>query len=473
MRFGPAKRLFATMRFRLTFWNTITILVVLGSVLLGVRQGLNYTLMRELDQLLMEDTVEVSLELQRNFPNWERIEGFLERKSASHREHEWFGAVTGADGQIRAASSSRPPATLPTTPDAESNFTSGPNRLAHRKVVLPDTSIWNVWTGAKLEFISEDINRLTKMLLAAGAVVLIVAPLSGYWLAGRATKPLADIIQTTSRLHPDRLDERLRLRGTGDELDQLSSTINHSMDAIAEHINRQRDFVANAAHELRSPLAAIRTSVEVALDQDRTLEYYRELLGDLAEESERLSILTNRLLLLAEGDAGFMTPGEKSVSLDRLARQATEMFRGVAEHRGIALETRIDDGIYIHGDAAHLRQVVQNLIDNAIKFTPTGGHVVVETEVKGQSAVLRVQDSGVGIPSEDLPHVFDRFFRSDRSRRAKEPTAGTGLGLSICESIVRAYKGRIDISSHVGQGTTVTVTFPSPIDVEKIEDKVS
>ncbi|HEX3869564.1 MAG TPA: HAMP domain-containing sensor histidine kinase, partial [Pirellulales bacterium] len=283
-----------------------------------------------------------------------------------------------------------------------------------------------------------------------------------YWLAGRATRPLAKIIDTTARLHPSKLDERLHLRGTGDELDRLSVTINGMLDRIATYLDEHRRFTADAAHELRSPLAALQSTVEVALNVERTPTEYKDLLCEMLEECSSLRDLVNRLLLLAESDAGQTNIGTEVVPLDRLVTRGCEFFTAVAESRGLTMNCMISAPVEIHGDPSRVRQVVTNLIDNAIKFTPSGGSITVEltnSPAVGQ-AILRVADSGIGIPESDLPHIFKRFYRADKSRQRGAKTGGSGLGLSICESIVKAHGGQIAAESTLGHGTTITVRLP-------------
>jgi heavy metal sensor kinase len=297
--------------------------------------------------------------------------------------------------------------------------------------------------------------------LLTGGGILLIAPPVGYWLAGRAIRPLQNIISTTERLRPGALAERLPLRDTGDELDQLSITINGFLDRLADHLKRQRDFVANAAHELRSPLAAVRTSVEVTLQRDRSSSEYQDLLADVAEEATSLSRLVNQLLLLAEGDAERLKPGGGMVPLADIAARAADMFQGVADQRGVELAVTRADAVVVRGDAGHVRQVIHNLVDNALKFTPPGGRVEVDVGPGAPGrAAMRVRDTGVGIAAADLPHVFDRFFKGDRARPRDGEARGTGLGLSICQAIVTAYGGRLDVASELGRGTTVTVDLP-------------
>ncbi|HLQ46007.1 MAG TPA: HAMP domain-containing sensor histidine kinase, partial [Planctomycetaceae bacterium] len=298
----------------------------------------------------------------------------------------------------------------------------------------------------------------------SAAVVFVAAPLLGYWLAGRMTGYLAEVIHTAARLHPDQLQERLPLRGTDDELDQLAKTINLLLDRIARHLQERRDFLANAAHELRTPLAAIRSSAEVALGGDRSAEEYEELLGEIIEEGIALEALVNQLLLLSETEADWLKLRGERFAFDEVVLKAVEMFRGVAETKEIELVIGTVDHADLEGNRQHLRQVLNNLLDNAIKFTPDGGRVSIslKRDVAREQLLLEIRDSGIGIRPEDLPSVFQRFFRGDNARRREPEHQGTGLGLSICRAVVEAHGGHITASSQLGQGTTFVVTLPLP-----------
>jgi heavy metal sensor kinase len=462
MRFGPVEHLFRTLRFQLTFWNTIVILVLVSAALWGVREGLRWTLLTELDKALAEDVKEVQLTVERYYPNKDLIGEELDRKAESHKDRGWYVRIFLADSTLFWQSDSAPELHMPMVKAMQHGpYNRGSYRLLQRPIPAGRAPAMVVRVGATRYAVDDDIWRMTKMILMAFAFILVVAPLSGYWLAGRATRPLATILQTTARLHPDNLSERLPLRGSGDELDRLSATINSMLDRLAAHLEQQRLFVANAAHELRSPLAAMRTSVEVALQRDRSDAEYRDLLADLVEQCAALSSLINHLLLLAEGDAGLLH-ADGEVRLDHLATAAVDMFQGIAEQRGLELRARVFEPARVRGNSVHWREVIHNLIDNALKFTPAGGSVTVEVNAPSQAeqVQLRVRDTGTGIAPEDLPNVFERFYRADKSRQRAELGGGTGLGLSICQSIVKAYGGNIAVASTVGKGTTFTVSVP-------------
>ena len=464
MRFGPLKHLPRTLRFQLTFWNTIVILVLVGGALWGVREGLRWTLLSELDTLLADDVEEVKLTIDGFGLNWDQLATELGPKVISNRHRGWFVRIFSTNGELLWSSDNAPELSVPMAQAVKSGAYNRENyRLLQRAIPLGKrSSPLIVRVGVRRDPVDEDIWRLTEMMLVAFAFILLAAPLSGYWLAGRATRPLAIILQTTARLHPDNLSERLPLRGSGDELDQLSATMNGMLDGLALHLEQQRSFVANAAHELRSPLTAMRTAVEVALERDRSAAEYRELLTDTIEECIGLGNLIKHLLLLAEGDAGLLH-ADGEVRLDELVRRSVDMFQGIAEQHDVILCAEASKPVLVPGNRVHLREVIHNLIDNALKFTEAGGSVNVEVSAEADSpqVQLRVRDTGAGIPADDLPKVFERFYRADKSRQRAQPIGGNGLGLSICQAIVHSYGGQIGIASTVGQGTTVTVSLPA------------
>ncbi|TXT36968.1 MAG: histidine kinase [Planctomycetota bacterium] len=250
------------------------------------------------------------------------------------------------------------------------------------------------------------------------------------------------------------------------------------MDRTAEYLQQKHDFLANAAHELRTPLAAIHSSVEVALHSDRSAEEYRELLGDVIEETESLELLVKQLLLLAEVDADRLKIHAESVRLEELIQAACDMFQATAESHGIRLEVHLSCDVMVEGNRQHLRQVVNNLIDNAIKYTTAKRTALDQREDASEppladtvaitlrrdeahhQALLVVEDQGIGIATEHLPHIFDRFYRADPSRTRVSAVTGTGLGLSICHAIITAHRGAISATSELGRGSRFEVTLP-------------
>lgn len=464
MPYAHLKEVFGTLRFRLTLWNTAVVLLMVVVTLWGVREGLRLTLLHEADNQLKVDATEIRLTIEQLYPDQQRIHDELDRKAISHVNKSFFIRLYDSRNVLLWSSIDAPTAAVPIDPylSEKRPVSVDEYRLVHVKLAKPGIPNWTIRVGSSYQPLEADVVQLTNLMLVVGAVVLLISPLGGYWLAGRATRPLAEIIDTTAQLHPSSLEQRLPLRGTRDELDRLSATINGFLDRIAKFVEQNREFTANAAHELRSPLAAIQSSLEVALNSDRTISEYKELLLEVLEECGELGVLVNQLLLLAESDAGHLHIGSEPIHLDEIVRKAFDMFQGVAETEGVDMQIVRLDSIRLEGDAGRLRQVVNNLLDNAIKFTRQGGKVEIELVLApaGDRAIFSVRDTGLGISHEDLLHVFDRFYRGDRSRHRGKEGRGTGLGLSICESIIASHGGRIQIDSVINQGTTICVTLP-------------
>ena len=475
MFFARFKTTVRTLRFRLMAWNAVIVILTGLVTLVGVREGVRLEILHEMDQVLIEDVYEIEYKLAdagikiddvRHRPSSaanDDTQGILDDlnlKARGHEQHRWFVQLMDPRGEA-LWSSLNAPGDLPNY-RALANFdpaTHGEIRIVQSRLTTGRFSPFVVRVGASLDFLDEDMARIDRLVARAAGVVLLVAPAVGYWLAGRATRPLAQIIRTTDRLRPDRMDERLTLRHTGDELDRLAETINGLLNRIAEYLARRRDFLANSAHELRTPIAAIRSSAEVALGGRRTSREYEELLADVIDECTSMEVLINQLLLLAETEADHLRTHRQSVDMTSLTRTAVDMFAAVAESRKIDLRADIQLGIVLEGNLHHLRQVLNNLVDNAIKFTPEGGTVEIKLRRDQEGAILlRVTDTGIGISADDLPRIFDRFYRADKSHNRE--VRGTGLGLSICRAVVEAHGGQISAYSRQGHGSTFTAVFP-------------
>jgi two-component system, OmpR family, heavy metal sensor histidine kinase CusS len=463
MRFARLSGIFRSLRFRLTAWNTAVVLLTVGGALIGVREGLRHTLQGDMDEQLREDADELAQAVVQSYPKWESVFPQIDRKAAVHRHLDLFIQLLDDRDKPIHETKDVPVVQAATTRSGELLATSAGYRIYRNRFGGHGVPHFTVRIGASLAGIENDVAVVTDLMTIAAVAVLLLAPLGGFWLAGRATHPLEGIIHTAARLRPSHLDERLPIRGTGDQLDQLSITINQFLDQIADYLDRNREFVADAAHELRSPLAAIQSSVDVALNAPRSTQEYQELLCEIVGECSRLAVLVNQLLLLAEHDSEEQRTVYDPIALDQIVATSLEMFHGVAEERGVQLVAEANQPVVVMGDAGRLRQVVNNLIDNAIKFTPAGGRIAValQHDAGHEQAVLTVSDSGIGISEADLPHVFERFYRGDKSRQRDAGICGSGLGLSICQSIVAAHGGDIRAESTPGVGTTFEVCLPA------------
>jgi heavy metal sensor kinase len=466
---APASRptagaMWRTLRFRLAAWNAAVVLLTAVLTLLGLRQGVKWALLHELDQVLVEDAEEIALALDgMTAGEFHSLQDELLRKAVGHKQRGWYVKLCDSEENVVWATPGAPQ-TTPNVSAAQMGapWTFNDFRTIRRPVPGHAVDIAAIRVGATLHHLYDDMARIDRWVFMAAGAVMLAAPLCGYWLAARAARTVGDITDAASRMRPAHLDERLPIRGTGDELDQLAQTINGMLDRIAEHLKRRRDFLANAAHELRTPLAAIRSSVEVALASERSPAAYRELLEDIIDEGTALETLVNQLLLISESEPDRERRDLAPAALDEVVTKAVDMFRGVAESRETTLTIERLDRVSVLGNRAHLRQVVNNLLDNAVKYTPPGGRVTVRLEAhdQGRIAALHVSDNGAGIDAADVPLIFDRFFRTNRARN-KDEMHGAGLGLSICKSVVESHHGTIRCESNLGRGTTITVELPA------------
>jgi len=466
-----------SLRTRLMLWNAGAVAVTGILILLAVREGVEKRLMSEMDEVLREDLKEIDLHFDGNQTyNWKTFTEDLDRKAEGHAFHRWFVQFYDKNDQPTWSSRETPDLTPPTLEQKKrKEYTAGEYRVSYARLTPPIREAAYVCVGC-LNYVARDMQTIDRQVIGAGFIVLLISPLVGHFLTGRVIRPLAQMIRTTAKLHPGEVTERVPLRGTGDELDSLAATINGLLDRISAYLQQEHDFLANAAHDLRTPLAAIRSNVEVALGVERSEEEYREILGLVIEQCSYLQTLVNQLLLLAETDADRLQPDNEPVRLDQIVDRVVAMFEGVADDHHIELRYDDLDAVSVPGNRQHLRQVLSNLIDNAIKFTAARrnaapcqpgdqshrGCIILELrrdEAAGL-ALLRVKDNGIGIAPDDKAKVFDRFFRVDKARARDGGAGGTGLGLSICKAIVESHGGQITVESQPGEGATFTISLP-------------
>jgi heavy metal sensor kinase len=448
-----------SIRWRLTLWNTLA----LATLLLGFA-GLVYALMRH---ALYEQIDRGLLGGFRALERDERLargtEGRLAYWAQEMKEHlGLFCVAYGPDGRVRArteemAEDSVPPAPGGTGTRDVSVPILGRQRALVGRLRAGDEEV-TLLLLAPLDAVDQELGELRTALLTAVPGALAVAAGVAYLLARKALAPVQQLRRATREITAERLDRRLPVNNPADELGGLAAAINDMIARLERSFDEVRRFTADASHELRTPLTAIRTEVEVALARAALPPEQQHLLGSVLEECDRLARLTDQLLTLAREDAGAAPPTRLPVGLSALVCGVVEVMRPLAEARGLSMSVEAADGLTVCGDAGRLRQVLFNVVDNALKYTPEGGRIVVRIAPQEGSAVVTVSDTGVGIAAEHLPRVFDRFYRVDKARSREQ--GGTGLGLSISRSIVAAHGGRIDLDSAPGRGTTCTVILP-------------
>jgi heavy metal sensor kinase len=313
--------------------------------------------------------------------------------------------------------------------------------------------------GRSAEDVSDTLRSLLLILGIAYPVTLAVAGLGGAFLAGRALSPVDKLTRLARRISAEDLSQRLNLHLPDDELGRLARTFDEMIARLEDAFQRQRQFTADSSHELRTPLTAIKGQVEVALTRPREPAAYRDVLQAVNEDVDRLIRLVGSLLTLARADAGQIPIAREDVNLPDLVAGALAQVRGAAEQQDVHLEAAPGPPVAVRGDEDMLLQLMLNLLDNAIKNTPSGGRVTAGWGIDDARVQLWVRDTGVGIAPEHLPLIFDRFYRVDKARSRAE--GGAGLGLAISRWIVEAHGGSISVDSAPGKGSTFTVHLPA------------
>ena len=334
-------------------------------------------------------------------------------------------------------------------------------RLATQRVKDQEGQIYFVRVGQSLSPLQKARRQLLILLAIAGPAALLLGSYGGLLLANQALRPVDRLTRAAEEIEAGDLSRRVNVPPKMDELGRLASTFNRMIARLQAAFERQRQFTADASHELRTPLAVMRGDIEIALRRERQPEEYRSVLTSNLEEIIRLSRLVEDLLLLARADAGQSILNCEPMNIDDLCAQTAEYLSPLAEEKEqrLIFKAPAVTPLKIHGDAQRLKQMLLNLLDNAIKYTPRGGTVTLSLRQENKDAVLQISDTGRGIPAEDISHIFERFFRHSRSTSDKT-VQGFGLGLSIVKWVVDSHGGKISAASKLGQGTTFTVRLP-------------
>ena len=303
----------------------------------------------------------------------------------------------------------------------------------------------------------EDILSRFRAVLGVVTLSIVVIALTGGWIATQSTlRPIRQLATAVRRvIATGHTDERVQVGLHDDEIDELTRLFNEMLDKIQNLVEGMRGALDNVSHDLRTPLTRLRGVAEMALAGHTDPERYREALADCVEETDRVLVMLNTLMDISEAESGAMPLHREPVRLSEIANRALDLYRDVADAKGVSIRMETLDDPSVIGDRVRLEQVAANLLDNAVKYTPAGGRVTVAVLSEGSRGVLRVTDTGPGIPPAELPHVWERLFRGDVSRAER----GLGLGLSLVKAIVEAHGGIVTVQSELGHGSTFTVAL--------------
>ncbi len=449
-----------SLRWRLQFWY--------GALLVAVLAGFGFTAFhlerarqfRRIDEGLQE-RMSVLVDALRGGPARGPEKKPLVSVQLSPAQAALFNETTGfyyaiwMQGAEPIATSPGAPAGLPKPDRADAVARM---RGDFRESFLFAAPVNCVLVGRSIAAERAELRTLAGALAAVGAAVLAAGLIGGWWLASRAIRPIEDISHTAAKIAAGDLAQRIGVGETDSELGRLAGVLNSTFARLETSFAQQARFTADAAHELRTPVAVMLTQTQSALARERPAEDYRETLEACQRASQRMRRLIESLLELARLDAGQEAIRHDDCDLARITGEVLELVRPLAAEQGVTLLSDLAPA-FCRGDTERLAQVVTNLLSNAIDYNHPGGEVRVATSRDEVVTKLIVSNTGPGIPAEDLPHIFERFHRADKARTGSG--GHSGLGLAITRAIVQVHGGTIEAASEQGKGATFTVTLPA------------
>jgi heavy metal sensor kinase len=457
-----------SLTFRLVAWYAgwLTLLFVFFGIF--VYTSLGYYLKRDLREALARRVRQVDVLVQRSPLGPEALGREIHHTFAPEANNR-FTRVTlnGVATYVAGPPSDRSfnPAIVPPARDVAGGESFDlrplPDGSAMFIVVLARSAGTNTFVteeGSAEAPIARTLHRWLVVLVLGLALLILGAVAGGFLLARQALAPVDRIIRTAERISSRNLSQRLPVPDTGDELHRLSIALNHMIRRLDDAFQHSQRFLADASHELRTPLTIMQAGLEAMTERANTKLDVHEIASCTLEETERLRKIVEGLFALSRLDAGEALEKSAPFDLGELTATTADQMCLLAEDKEIAIRCHSDQKVIVEGDRARLKQVVVNLLDNAIKYTPEGGRIDVQVSARNGRAVLEVCDNGIGIPEESLTSVFERFYRVDRARSRE--LGGAGLGLSIVKSIATAHLGRVEVRSKEGEGSTFTVELP-------------
>lgn len=466
-------RLFKTIGFKITMWYSLSVMVILliaGSFLYF---RLKHKLIKEVDRTLLDSSVDIQQEISGGKCIQNDIKITIEKMASNKKFHkisvrlldvEKKSFITSKNflnpnaqiyEELITKAEKRGEGTFETIRVEGMKF---PFRVLTKPIYHGDTLKYIFQISFYLKSTYKSVENIEENFIMLIPVFVIFSIVGGWFISRKSLSPIGNITRTTRKITATNLSMRLKPTHTGDELDELTNTINLMLDRIEESLKRITQFTSDVSHELRTPIASLKTGTEVILSKERTAEEYRGLHEDNLNDLDRMTRMISDLLTLSRSDSGANILHLKAFNLGNMLKELQNKFMHVSETKNIYLSIDEIPNIQINGDETLLRRVFSNLLDNAIKYTSPGGCVNVSLEDRGNEVIVQMKDTGIGISEDHLGKIFYRFFRVDPSRSRE--TGGTGLGLNICKDIVELHKGKIVVKSELDVGSTFEVTLP-------------
>ncbi len=463
-----------TLSFRLTLWYALTFFLISFLALFIFYHRISYITMKNTDKHLLEEVNELAVIMSRQ--GFEEVITEFDEEIIAEGENKFFRLLSSDGTVLRSGNVEKfGDGNIDVSDNALQFILKNENQCAFETLEIPDydhkirviygaispTKIYNM--GQSLEENEAYLTTFSDLILLLIMPFFCLAAWIGWFLARHALKGVEEVTQTAIEISQGTLDNRVQAGRRHDEIDKLASTFNHMLDRIQTLIKEMQEMTDNVAHELRSPLTRMRGIAEITLMGNGSVDDYAEMAASTIEECDNLIELINTMLDITETEAGVNRLEPEPLDIGELILSACQLFDPIAQEKEIQLMTDIPEKIIIAGDRKKLQRLFSNLLENAIKYNKVGGTVTISVKKENQAVVIKISDTGIGIRKEDLPHIFDRFYRCDRSRSL----AGAGLGLSLAKAIVKSFNGEIRVESEPDKGSTFWVNFKDRRDVHQ------
>ena len=458
-------KIFNTIAFRLTLWFTGIFTICSGVAFVLFYFLATQTIQGQIDQELLDNASKFSASIHRTGLMGARELAVVEAQAAG--EKVIFFRLVYPTGEVFASSQMSYWKDVHVSKQALKSLIISRNNI-FETILIPSNDqkariLYSyvaanaiLQTGIAMDFRSKFLSAFKRVFIGAMGFIIIFSAAAGWLLVRKALSGVTIITKTAQNITGNNLQTRVSGTGNRDELDHLANTFNSMLDRIEELVKSIREMSDNIAHDLKSPITRIRGFAELALIHEENLEDYRIMAANTIEESDRVLDMINTMLVISRAEAGEENFEFNKINLSIMIKEACDLFAPLAEDKNILFCQTIEDPIFIVADIKMLQRAFSNLLDNAIKYTSENGKISVTAFLKNHEAIIKIEDTGIGVESELFEKIFERFYRAESSRTS----AGTGLGLSLARTIVRQHKGDVSVSSRKGRGSAFVMTLP-------------